>query len=74
MSCCIGGICIPYTALLPIVLIIVKPILEFLGLYKYVEQFQGRKAKKCASSEETKEGSCCDIEPIGETASFLFTS
>ena len=68
--CCIGGVCIPYSALLPLVLIILKPILEFLGLYKYVEQFQNRGKKKTnpssstlESSEERKCDSSCD--PIG---------
>merc|ERR1711871_8126 len=64
--CCIGGVCIPYSALLPLVLFILKPILEFLGLYKYLEQFQGGGAKNKTSASssrlklsEEKKDSCC---------------
>jgi thioredoxin 1 len=58
MAICCFGICIPYTSLLPLLLVIFKPIMTFLGLWPFIESLLEKKKQQRSCSSEDNKSSC----------------
>jgi len=65
MLICIGGVCVPYTAVVPIIILALKWILEKFGLGTYLPQFlqdmlQVRGISPPSSSSCCTDDKCCE--------------
>ena len=66
---CLFGICVPYTALFPLLFMIIKPLLTLLGLWPLIESLIG--SKRSTKSDKVSEAvsdlsSCCTV-PLNDS-------